>query len=105
MAEILHDSDCATHNMPAYPNGPCDCGAALAQEVVKSSRDLCDAAFEAAARIVEPTDEPCDCISNVDGHWTYNCQCMNSGDIRSAATWCSGKGDAERIRALKSTAA
>jgi len=22
---ILHDSDCAVHNMPAYPNGPCDC--------------------------------------------------------------------------------
>lgn len=21
-----HASDCATHNMPAYPNGPCDCG-------------------------------------------------------------------------------
>lgn len=20
-----HDSDCAVHNMPAYPNGPCDC--------------------------------------------------------------------------------
>lgn len=20
-----HDSDCATHNMPAYPNEPCDC--------------------------------------------------------------------------------
>ena len=20
-----HDSDCAAHNMPAYPNGPCDC--------------------------------------------------------------------------------
>jgi len=20
-----HDSDCATHNEPAYPNGPCDC--------------------------------------------------------------------------------
>ena len=20
-----HWSDCATHNMPAYPNGPCDC--------------------------------------------------------------------------------
>ncbi len=26
MTEIdLHDSDCATHNEPAYPNGPCDC--------------------------------------------------------------------------------
>ncbi len=21
----IHDSDCALHNMPAYPNGPCDC--------------------------------------------------------------------------------
>jgi len=20
-----HDSDCAVHNMPAYPNGACDC--------------------------------------------------------------------------------
>ena len=20
-----HDSDCATHNAPAYPPGPCDC--------------------------------------------------------------------------------
>ena len=20
-----HDSDCSTHNEPAYPNGPCDC--------------------------------------------------------------------------------
>ncbi len=24
---IVHDSDCAKHNMPAMPNGPCDCGA------------------------------------------------------------------------------
>lgn len=24
---IEHWSDCAVHNMPAYPNGPCDCGA------------------------------------------------------------------------------
>jgi len=22
---IVHDSDCAVHNMPAMPNGPCDC--------------------------------------------------------------------------------
>lgn len=22
-----HASDCATHNEPAYPAGPCDCGA------------------------------------------------------------------------------
>jgi hypothetical protein len=24
---IVHDSDCAVHNMPAYPNGDCDCAA------------------------------------------------------------------------------
>ena len=23
----IHTSDCATHNEPALPNGPCDCGA------------------------------------------------------------------------------
>lgn len=22
----VHASDCAVHNEPAYPNGPCDCG-------------------------------------------------------------------------------
>ena len=25
---VSHDSDCATHNMPAYLSGPCDCSAA-----------------------------------------------------------------------------
>lgn len=25
-AVVVHDSDCAVHNEPAYPNGPCDCG-------------------------------------------------------------------------------
>ena len=24
---VIHASDCALHNMPAYPAGPCDCGA------------------------------------------------------------------------------
>lgn len=31
-----HASDCATHNMPASPNGPCDCDAALAATEVKA---------------------------------------------------------------------
>lgn len=30
--EILHDSDCAVHNEPAYPAGPCDCGALAKHE-------------------------------------------------------------------------
>lgn len=33
MATILHDSDCAVHNEPAYPNGPCDCYADALMEV------------------------------------------------------------------------
>ena len=24
---LLHSSDCAVHNMSAYPDGPCSCGA------------------------------------------------------------------------------
>lgn len=24
---VIHASDCSVHNEPAYPNGPCDCGA------------------------------------------------------------------------------
>jgi hypothetical protein len=27
MALILHDSDCSLHSAPAFPVGPCDCGA------------------------------------------------------------------------------
>lgn len=26
---LIHDSDCAVHNEPAYPAGPCNCGAEL----------------------------------------------------------------------------
>ena len=26
---VVHSSDCAVHNMPASPNGICDCGALI----------------------------------------------------------------------------
>lgn len=26
-----HDSDCAAHNMPEMPNGPCDCSASSSE--------------------------------------------------------------------------
>lgn len=29
---VLHASDCAVHNEPAYPKGECDCGAQSAQQ-------------------------------------------------------------------------
>lgn len=29
---VTHSSDCAVHNEPALPNGPCDCGANLTHE-------------------------------------------------------------------------
>lgn len=30
--ELLHYSDCAVYNEPAYPAGPCDCGAVKAHK-------------------------------------------------------------------------
>ena len=30
-----HDSDCAVHNMPAYPAGPCDCSLNVEQVAMK----------------------------------------------------------------------
>lgn len=32
MVTVLHDSDCAVHNAPALPVGPCDCGAEAFQK-------------------------------------------------------------------------
>lgn len=44
MATVIHDSDCAIHNAPALPAGPCDCGATSHQETFEalaaSERDL-----------------------------------------------------------------
>ncbi len=42
MATILHDSDCAQHNEPAIPNGPCDCGA----DKMHTNEELCEALAE-----------------------------------------------------------
>jgi hypothetical protein len=39
----LHASDCAAHNMPAHPSGPCDCGALAASE----ARDVGNEEIEA----------------------------------------------------------
>jgi hypothetical protein len=39
---ILHASDCAVHNGPAYPAGPCDCGVAQ-----KTEREALKLALEA----------------------------------------------------------
>ena len=31
---LIHWSDCAIYNEPAYPAGPCDCGAAVAPKAI-----------------------------------------------------------------------
>ena len=45
MATILHDSDCATHNEPAMPNGPCSCGADKMAELEAENKRLHDENF------------------------------------------------------------
>lgn len=37
---LCHDSDCAVHNMPAYPNGPCDCGLSHSIQNQRNQHDL-----------------------------------------------------------------
>ncbi len=50
---VTHRSDCATHNEPAYPNGPCDCG------VDDEHPASCGGTFEG--------------IGTVDGKWRGRC--------------------------------
>ena len=38
--KIIHDSDCAVHNEPAYPNGPCDCGAEMVEALEATNDNL-----------------------------------------------------------------
>lgn len=39
MATTLHDSDCATHDTPAYTAGPCNCGA---DDILKALEEIRD---------------------------------------------------------------
>ena len=36
-----HDSDCAVHNMPAYPAGPCDCSLASLAQPAQEPNNFC----------------------------------------------------------------
>ena len=45
--EMWHRSDCATHNLPAYPRGKCDCGL-----VKVTKRQMKQAAANAGHRFV-----------------------------------------------------
>lgn len=53
MTHHQHKSDCARHNMPAYPNGPCDCGAEL--NPLQIIRDLYEGGYLDGGEFV--TDE------------------------------------------------
>ena len=37
-ATLEHSSDCAIHNAPAFPDGPCDCGALPPSEAVRMAQ-------------------------------------------------------------------
>lgn len=45
---VQHASDCAVHNEPAHPNGPCDCGASPPES--SSFRDLLGASVDTDSR-------------------------------------------------------
>lgn len=70
MATVLHDSDCAQHNEPAYPNGPCDCGA----DKLVSLKDVLE--------LIKPGEAPCDC---------EKCDCKNYDDAARMGAWRENK--------------
>ena len=47
---VLHASDCAVHNEPAYPNGKCNCGAQRKpltdEEIRKANHHMVDGAYD-----------------------------------------------------------
>jgi hypothetical protein len=64
-ADKLHWSDCAVHNAPAYPAGPCDCGVAqeplidrLRKTASKGVSVWGDLMLEAADALAQPVQEP-----------------------------------------------
>ncbi|GEM_PF-5856083 len=54
--QVLHDSDCALHNEPAYPNGPCDCS--VSRPLKDGEGGLGSISAEKAEIPTEQTDEP-----------------------------------------------
>lgn len=60
---MLHDSDCAKHDGPAYPAGPCNCSASSdlrdvrkkIEEKIEERRDACD---DATTRDASYDDDP-----------------------------------------------
>ena len=67
------ESDCATHNEPAYPNGECDCIASLSQRLRKLSaenkgpRDCIDEAADALDRLKQDSERLEWLMRNVSG--------------------------------------
>ena len=77
-SSMIHSSDCAVYNEPAYPNGPCDCGAYYLPTGVdcKYRRTCCDA-FTNKCKVCrnnklrsrfEPVDNEPPCW---DGSWIF----------------------------------
>lgn len=69
-----------------------------------------DEALEEAAKLIEPDKSaPCDCVekyeTDLGPRYRPICDCKNEGDLFKIISWCEGKNDAARIRALRSTPA
>jgi hypothetical protein len=57
---MTHKSDCATHNEPHMPNGPCDCGASYSEEQVDAAIKL--ALFHSKTGKVDEAEADTACV-------------------------------------------
>lgn len=60
----LHDSDCAVHNAPALPVGPCDCSAKGVSKETGRPDDFIEAAIQAKG-LTAPRVTPADIEANI----------------------------------------
>lgn len=89
----------------------------LARDIESASRRIDEwegrsssrqAVLEEAAKLIEPErSAPCDCVEQYETElgprWRPTCDCRNEGDLLRIYSWCEGKNDAARIRALATT--
>jgi hypothetical protein len=77
-ADKMHWSDCAVHNGPAYPAGPCDCGPtqpadnpygydwSMLEAAQESLREHMARIKELEAQLSQPAQEPVACVQDLD---------------------------------------
>lgn len=65
------------------------------------AREASNKMLDDVLKLVDPGAPPCDCCHEVDGAWTFDCNCQNFGYIAGASQFCSAKTLMKNISILR----